>query len=67
MAKLTMEDVLEVFKHLDVTCWQCNGSGKALAHECDVCHGTGYQPTGAGIELLNFLRRQKKRIEREFV
>lgn len=33
--------------------------------DCDICYGTGYQPTCAGVKLLGFLRRQKKRMERE--
>lgn len=63
----------EMFKELDVRCYQCKGDGKIwlscgqCSRECDVCYSTGYLPTGAGIELLNFLRRQKKRIERERV
>lgn len=67
------EQIAEIFKYLDVECYNCGGSGKAgvLRHgnqpDCDICYGTGYQPTGAGIELLNFLRRQQKRIERERV
>jgi excinuclease UvrABC ATPase subunit len=59
---------------LDVRCYACNGSGQVnfeggflSLKDCDVCYGTGYQPTRAGLELLNFLRRQKKRIDRERV
>lgn len=58
---------------LDEPCHNCKGDGKVwlscgqCSKPCDVCYGTGYQPTRAGIELLNFLRRQKKRIERERV
>lgn len=69
----------DIFKYLDEVCHQCKGTGKAgWLHnqffaggmglpDCDVCYGTGYQVTRAGVELLNFLRRQKKRIERERV
>lgn len=57
---------------LNVPCYNCNGRGTtephaALGSDCHVCYGTGYQPTTAGIELLNFIRRQRKRIERERV
>lgn len=58
----------EVFQRLDVPCYNCLGSGqypRASGHDCSICYGTGYQPTRTGVELLNFLRRQKKRIERE--
>lgn len=65
------EHLERAFKDLDRPCWQCGGSGRfalnSPTNDCDVCYGTGYQPTGAGIELLNFLRRQHKRIERESV
>lgn len=68
------EHLEEAFKQLDARCHNCNGSGNEAAwkdtqafRECRVCYGTGYQPTRAGIELLNFLRRQKRRIERERV
>ena len=59
-------DAEQVMKHLDAECWQCGGSGKHLAHDCDTCYGTGYQPTRAGIELLNFLKRQWRRIQATF-
>lgn len=65
------EHLEEVFKQLDAPCSNCNGSGKVGSEgfltkwDCEVCYGTGYQPTRAGIELLNFLRRQKKRIDKE--
>lgn len=59
---MTPEQYEEIFKHLDIVCWNCNASGKSLAHDCDICYGTGYQCTGAGVELLNFLLRQRKRI-----
>lgn len=69
MATQPADDLEQV---LDVPCYNCNGtgntaSGKGLYRECHVCYGTGYQPTTAGIELLNFIRRQRKRIERERV
>lgn len=65
----------EIFKQLDVECYNCEGTGKASKHfvgglslpDCDICYGTGYQVTGAGLELLGFLRRQRKRIEKERV
>lgn len=72
--QINQSDAEEVMKLLDVRCYNCNGSGNAAKwkdaaayRECDICYGTGYQPTGAGVELLNFLRRQRKRIERENV
>jgi DnaJ-class molecular chaperone len=61
---IDFDDAEQVMKHLDTECWQCGGSGKRVASDCDVCYGTGYQPTRAGIELLNFLKRQGKRVER---
>ena len=51
---------------LDVLCYACKGSGYAGRSECDVCYGTGYQVTRAGLEILNFLRRQRKRINQTF-
>ena len=70
--KVTEDDAEEIMTHLDRECWQCGGSGKIPiapdgGRDCDICYGTGYQPTRAGIELLNFLRRQKKRIKQEEV
>lgn len=74
--ELDHNDAANVMKQLDRPCWNCQGSGvipktlmNAQIHEleCDICYGTGYQPTKAGIELMNFLRRHKKRIEREDV
>lgn len=75
MAQMTREQVAEIFKQLDVECYNCDSKGfirrtghnTSWTEDCDVCYGTGYQVTGAGVELLNFLRRQKKRIEREVV
>lgn len=70
MATQHTDDLEQV---LDVPCYNCNGTGLAVLRvhgkleDCDVCYGTGYQPTTAGIELLNFIRRQRKRIERERV
>lgn len=67
------EHLEQALKHLDAPCYNCHGSGKVAlscgecSRDCDVCYGTGYQPTRAGIALLNFLRRQKKRIDRENV
>lgn len=70
------EHLEEAFKQLDTRCYNCNGTGQVAKvgpdrhihdRDCDVCYGTGFQPTRAGIELLNFLRRQRKRIEREKV
>ena len=67
------EHLEQAFKQLDAPCRNCKGTGRTgregfvTTWDCDVCYGTGYQPTRAGIELLNFLRRQRKRIERETV
>jgi len=52
----TLDNARQVMQQLDVECYQCYGSGKFAAHDCDVCYGTGYQLTGTGIELLNFLK-----------
>lgn len=70
--QLTDTDYEEIMMHLDDECWQCKGSGTfiqngALTMDCDIYYGTGYQCTGAGIQLLGFLRRQRKRVEREGV
>lgn len=71
--QLTDTDYEEIMMHLDAECWQCKGKGRVslscgeCSRDCDICYGTGYQCTGAGIQLLGFLRRQKKRIEREGV
>lgn len=61
------KDIELIFESLDRSCWQCQTSGKYGKDDCDICYGTGFTPTGAGIQLLNFLRRQQKRIERERV
>lgn len=73
MIPLTKDNFDEFLRDgLDVRCPGCNGSGKVnfeggflSLKDCDVCYGTGSQPTRAGLELLNFLRRHKKRIDRE--
>lgn len=62
------DELEEIFKGLDAECWQCKGSGKAELFNftgCDICYGTGYQPTRAGVELLNFLGRHQGRMKRE--
>lgn len=67
---MNTNDIEAVFKELDAPCRSCRRTGQyplASGHDCSVCYGTGYQPSRLGIELLNFLRRQKKRIEREAV
>jgi len=55
-------------KHLDGPCLSCRSSGEYplnSGHVCSVCQGTGYWLTQAGEELLGFLYRQRKRIEKE--
>ena len=61
------EHLEQVFKQLDVECYNCNGSGKDVTRDCDVCVGSGYQLTGAGVELLNFLVRHRKQIQERMV
>jgi RecJ-like exonuclease len=61
---MNSDDDRRQLPQLDAECWQCGGSGKYVTADCDICYGTGYQPTRAGIDLLNFLRRQQRRIER---
>lgn len=59
----THDEVAEIMSQLDTLCWQCTGEGHISGEPCDVCYGTGYQCTQAGIALLAFLKRQQKRIE----
>lgn len=65
----TDEQLEDVFKYLDEPCYNCKGEGVVYLssgqHPCDVCYATGYQLTQSGVDLLNFLHRQRKRIERK--
>lgn len=45
---------------LDERCYNCQGTAVKHGRPCDVCMGDGYQLTGAGVELMNFLVRHRK-------
>jgi DnaJ-class molecular chaperone len=65
MAQIDSDDAERVMRFLDTECWQCGGSGKWRTSDCDVCSGSGYQLTRAGVELMNFLRRHKGQMKRD--
>jgi hypothetical protein len=53
----------DIFDGLDEKCWQCfEGKVLATGQTCDICAGTGRLLTEAGEKLLDFIRRNRKRL-----
>ena len=57
-------ELTDIFGSLDEKCWKCY-QGKVLetGQSCDICQGSGYLLTEAGDLLIDFIRRNRKRID----
>jgi hypothetical protein len=59
------DEVFAIVEQLDEQCWQCfEGTITSPTNQpCDLCAGTGRLLTDAGEKLLDFIKRNWKRLE----